>query len=147
MDYPEIDSNGEIVCLRTGSNYEAMLHSVPDGHSLLIVPAPSAPSWWSETALTWIAKPARPSDQHDWDPLKKTWCDRRTAEELRAEAMAKLRLRRNLDLQESDAWALKALEELLPPDLRAYRQALRDLPSTTVDPVEGVEWPTKPAAL
>ena len=65
----------------------------------------------------------------------------------RAEALAQLRLQRNRDLQESDAWALKALEELLPPELRTYRQALRDLPSTTTDPVNGVEWPTKPAVL
>ena len=147
MDYPEIDANGEIVCIRTGSNYEAMLHAVQEGNALLIVPPPSEPAWWDSAALAWVTKPARPSDHHEWDPLGKMWCDRRTEDEVRAEALAQLRLQRNRDLQESDAWALKALEELLPPELRTYRQALRDLPSTTTDPVNGVEWPTKPAAL
>lgn len=147
MDYPEIDARGEIVCIRSGTRYELMLQSVPEGNALLIVPAPSEPSWWSEADLAWVAKPARPSDRHEWDPLAKLWCDRRTPEDIRAEALEGLRLRRNRALEESDVLALKALEALLPPALQAYRQALRDLPGTTVDPVDGVDWPVKPSGV
>lgn len=42
---------------------------------------------------------------------------------------ADMRLSRDAALRESDVLALRALEALLPPDLAAYRQALRDYPS------------------
>lgn len=147
MEYPEVDAHGELVCLRQGSDYKRMLSTVPLGHALLIVEVPTCPAWWDGAALAWVAKPAQPSDAHEWDPISKVWADPRNADQIRADALAKLRLRRDQDLIESDVLALKALEALLPPELQAYRQALRDLPVTTVDPVDGVAWPVKPAAL
>jgi hypothetical protein len=54
---------------------------------------------------------------------------------------AGLRVRRNRRLAETD-WA--ALSDVsMTDDIRAYRQALRDLPANTVDPANPV-WPTKP---
>jgi len=52
-----------------------------------------------------------------------------------------LRQRRNQLLAETDYLALS--DSTLTDEMRSYRQALRDLPANTVDPVNPV-WPTKP---
>lgn len=53
-----------------------------------------------------------------------------------------LRERRNLLLAQTDYLALS--DVTLTEDMRAYRQALRDLPANTTDP-ENPTWPTKPS--
>ncbi len=52
------------------------------------------------------------------------------------EVLGRLRRARDVALRESDADVLRCLErgEPAPPDLRAYRQALRDAPETGVMP-------------
>ena len=52
-----------------------------------------------------------------------------------------LRKRRNQLLAETDYLALA--DATLTDEMRAYRQALRDLPANTTDPANPV-WPTKP---
>jgi len=52
-----------------------------------------------------------------------------------------LRQRRNQLLAETDYLALA--DVTLTDEMRAYRQALRDLPANTADPANPV-WPTKP---
>ncbi|MBQ4836289.1 MULTISPECIES: phage tail assembly chaperone [Pseudoalteromonas] len=54
-----------------------------------------------------------------------------------------VRSQRDNLLAESDVMVLRALEESqsVPTDLVAYRQALRDLPSSAASP-EKVTWPT-----
>ena len=52
-----------------------------------------------------------------------------------------LRTKRNRLLSETDYLALS--DATLTDEMRAYRQALRDLPSNTADPANPV-WPTKP---
>lgn len=52
-----------------------------------------------------------------------------------------LRRQRNQLLAKTDYLALA--DETLTDEMRAYRQALRDLPANTVDPTNPV-WPTKP---
>ena len=72
-----------------------------------------------------------------------------TAEEI-AEAQAYsentnfnvLRFERNRLLAETDYLALA--DATLTDEMRAYRQALRDLPANTTDPANPV-WPTKPS--
>ena len=59
---------------------------------------------------------------------------------LPVEQMAALRAKRNQLLAETDYLALA--DHTLSADMTAYRQALRDLPSTA-DPANPV-WPTKP---
>ena len=54
-----------------------------------------------------------------------------------------LRIKRNKLLAETDHLALS--DHVLTPEMTAYRQALRDLPSNTTDPANPV-WPTKPEA-
>jgi Domain of unknown function (DUF4376) len=81
MEYPEIDSTGELVCLRTGSDPERLAQSVAAGNSLLSTPAPDAPSWWDGTS--WRAKPARPSSAHEWDIGAKFWRDSRSLQDAR----------------------------------------------------------------
>ena len=54
-----------------------------------------------------------------------------------------LREERNRRLAETDHLALS--DHVLTPEMTAYRQALRDLPSNTTDPANPV-WPTKPEA-
>ena len=58
-----------------------------------------------------------------------------------AELMENLRRRRNQLLAETDYLALS--DSTLTDEMRAYRQALRDLPANTVDPANPV-FPTKP---
>jgi len=57
--------------------------------------------------------------------------------------MGNLRSRRNRLLFETDRFALA--DGTLTDEMRAYRQALRDLPANTADPANPV-WPTKPTA-
>ena len=52
-----------------------------------------------------------------------------------------LRRERNRLLAETDYLALA--DSTLTDEMRAYRQALRDLPANTADPANPV-WPTKP---
>ena len=55
-----------------------------------------------------------------------------------------LRSERNRLLAETDYLALA--DATLTDEMRAYRQALRDLPANTADPANPV-WPTKPEAI
>ena len=57
------------------------------------------------------------------------------------EPWTELRQRRNQLLTETDYLAL--VDVTLTDEMRAYRQALRDLPANTADPANPV-WPTKP---
>ena len=66
------------------------------------------------------------------------------AAELAAEqAWEKLRQSRNQLLAETDYLALA--DATLTDEMRAYRQALRDLPANTADPADPV-WPVKPGS-
>jgi hypothetical protein len=56
-------------------------------------------------------------------------------------ALSSLRSKRNQLLTETDYLALA--DVTLTDEMRAYRQALRDLPTNTEDPANPV-WPTKP---
>ena len=58
-------------------------------------------------------------------------------------AWANVRIRRNRALLNSDVMALQ--DRVMTNDQKAYRQALRDLPSTQNDPFN-ITWPTKPAS-
>jgi hypothetical protein len=53
------------------------------------------------------------------------------------------RQQRNQRLQETDYLALA--DSTLTDEMKAYRQALRDLPANTADPANPV-WPEKPAS-
>jgi len=55
--------------------------------------------------------------------------------------MSDLRRERNARLAETDYLALA--DATLTDEMRAYRQALRDLPANTADPANPV-WPVKP---
>ena len=55
--------------------------------------------------------------------------------------LAILRIKRNNLLSETDYLALS--DVTLSDEMRAYRQALRDLPANTSDPANPT-WPTKP---
>jgi len=57
------------------------------------------------------------------------------------QALSSLRRQRNQLLAETDYLALA--DATLTDEMRAYRQALRDLPENTTDPADPV-WPTKP---
>jgi uncharacterized protein involved in exopolysaccharide biosynthesis len=58
------------------------------------------------------------------------------------QALSSLRRQRNQLLAETDYLALA--DATLTDEMRAYRQALRDLPENTTDPADPV-WPTKPS--
>ena len=58
-----------------------------------------------------------------------------------ASALASLRAERDRLLGETDVFALA--DRTISDEMRAYRQALRDLPANTSDPANPT-WPTKP---
>ena len=58
-------------------------------------------------------------------------------------AWVDVRTRRNRALLNSDVMALQ--DRVMTEEQKAYRQALRDLPSTQNDPFN-ITWPTKPAS-
>lgn len=91
QNFPEVDAYGELVCLRSGTNYSGMLSACPPGHALLIVEAPNAPSYWSYSECCWIEKPPRPTDAHDWDAVAKAWVDRRSVAEVIADRWSVVR--------------------------------------------------------
>jgi len=57
-------------------------------------------------------------------------------------AETNLRSERNRLLTETDVYALA--DRTMSDEMRAYRQALRDLPANTSDP-QNPTWPTKPS--
>lgn len=61
--------------------------------------------------------------------------------------MSHLRTARDGLLKASDVVVLRSVEtgEPVPDEWKAYRQALRDLPDTTIDPASPV-WPLAPEA-
>ena len=63
-------------------------------------------------------------------------------EDLPALRLQNLRAKRNQLLAETDYLALA--DATLTDEMRAYRQALRDLPANTEDPANPT-WPTKPS--
>lgn len=69
-------------------------------------------------------------------------------ERLRPMMWNNIREQRNKLLQESDIKLLPDIWAALTEEKRnewiAYRQALRDLPSTITDPFEPYDWPVKP---
>ena len=60
-------------------------------------------------------------------------------------AIERLRVDRTRKLSATDWYALQ--DVTLSPEMRDYRQVLRDLPSglSTVEGVENISWPVKPA--
>ena len=67
----------------------------------------------------------------------------RIQNEVPVKRMQALRQERNRLLAETDYLALA--DATLTDEMRAYRQALRDLPANTADPANPV-WPEKPAS-
>lgn len=61
-----------------------------------------------------------------------------------ARLQQEMRFERNQLLAETDRFALA--DQTLSDEMRAYRQALRDLPANTTD-FENVVWPDKPAEI
>ena len=115
-----------------------------------------------QTALTLLAPGAEWSCANDdYDQI--TWysanitkptrsqVDAKIAELVAAEPMRLLRIERDRLIAETDWWVLP---DRTPTDEQlAYRQALRDLPTTstpvlddtTILGISGVDWPTKPS--
>lgn len=81
----------------------------------------------------------------DSDDIDQPTDDAITAEIARLtanEPWDKLRAERNRRLSETDWWALSD-SPAISDEQTAYRQALRDLPANTADPLNPT-WPTKP---
>ena len=74
--------------------------------------------------------------------LDQTLVDAAAIEVAAEQALKALRTRRNQLLAETDYLALA--DATLTDEMRAYRQALRDLPANTEDPANPT-WPTKPS--
>lgn len=90
----------------------------------------------------WVSRPEQPSPRHVWSGGK--WVDPRTPAQIRDEAWQTVRYRRDQLLRQTDWEVLRALEAkaAVPPAMRAYRQALRDI-TQQPDPLN-IVWPAAP---
>ena len=89
--------------------------------------------------------PPKPEHYYEFDLLSESWIDNRTTSELahaHEEACLNFRLIRNAKLSACD-WTQIPDAPVDKAAWAIYRQALRDLPSNTVDPLNPV-WPTPP---
>lgn len=75
--------------------------------------------------------------------LDQALVDAAAAELVTENAWSDLRTERNQLLSETDYFAL--VDATLSTEMAEYRQALRDLPANTTDPLNP-SWPTKPSA-
>ena len=80
----------------------------------------------------------------DWNQIEldQALVDAAAIEIAAEQALSSLRRERNRLLAETDYLAL--VDATLTDEMRAYRQALRDLPANTEDPANPT-WPTKPS--
>ena len=88
------------------------------------------------TIVEWIGGDPQPTEAE----LQAAW-DAYQAEG--GTEMVELREKRDRLLADTDWWAVS--DRTMTDEERAYRQALRDLPSNTTDPANPV-WPEKPAS-
>jgi hypothetical protein len=95
QQYPEINALGELVCLRSDSNYSRMLASIAPGNSLLIDMPPAVPSYWDEALQVWVKKPEQPSPRHTWRAQTRAWTDDRSLDEAKADKIAEMRIERD----------------------------------------------------
>ena len=101
--------------------------------------------YWNSSTSTWTTRTERPNRYAEWENEAWTW-DSDTL-------LADIREERRIRLAKSD-WALvpdSPLTDSEQTEVRTYRTALRDLPSTldmtTISSLDAVTWPTKPACL
>lgn len=82
----------------------------------------------------------------DYDLATNTFSDKTTIEQKLADAFLYLRTLRNAKLSETDWTQLSDIPETVRNTWVEYRQKLRDLPSTVVDPMDedAIPWPEKP---
>lgn len=92
-----------------------------------------------------VVVPPRPTPWHILHGAE--WIDTRRPGEAEAEAWVKLRLERDRLLLLSDWTDTDAAKQRLSPDMQnrwaSYREALRDLPENTSDPLDPT-WPEAP---
>lgn len=90
-----------------------------------------------------VEKPAKPSDNHTWDPASKSWFIDTNQLELQ------VRIQRNQLLSNVDrvnpVW-YNSLTQEQQTELQQYRQQLLDVPQQASFPVD-IAWPTKPSWL
>lgn len=138
IHYIEVLSDGTVI--RAGTSNVESLYDLraghPDGH-LIEIDGPFANCnghYWDGHALK--AKPARPSEAHDFNATTKLWVVNA------ARAWALVRERRDALLAASDWTDLPNAPVATKAAWAAYRQALRDI-TTQSDPL-AIVWPTKP---
>ena len=100
---------------------------------------------WNTETEAWETRATRPNEFARWENGAWAW----NSDDL----LNKIRVKRTAKLGECD-WALVSdspLTDAEQTEVRTYRTALRDLPSTldmtTISSINDVTWPTKPACL
>ena len=93
-------------------------------------------------SMTWVDATDEAEVGGSWDGSSFGPFDTRTDAQKTEDAWSDLRRRRNKLLIETDYFANS--DVTMPDAMRTYRQALRDLPANTTDPVNPA-WPTKPS--
>ena len=95
----------------------------------------------------YVLKDGEQSGEHDGRGMPNVW-SLHSDNYISSEAFRKLRAERNTLLSQTDWWG--ASDQTMTDDQKAFRQKLRDFPSTTTPELDengeltGVTWPTKP---
>ena len=92
--YASVDQSGEIKRYLAASAPSDLIASVPTGETLVLDPAPGAPSWWDFDSETWNIKPPSPGASFIWDTQSKEWRDPRTLDDLKAAKWEEIRAAR-----------------------------------------------------
>lgn len=95
MDYPVVDSDGELVEVRSSSSISMLLASVPPGRHVLVAAVPDVPSWWDFERLEWVRRPPAPSSAFVWQSASKSWVDPRPMDRVKMDSWSAVRSRRD----------------------------------------------------
>jgi len=136
--YGLFDASGKCVSAGASSHGLPPAGLIPPGHHVIETEGPLDPDAVRSDGQSVVPLPPRPSEHHRFCHVSCGW-------KLDEDGMwATIRAKRDRLLAASDWVTLRShdLNEPVPPEWLAYRQALRDLPQTC-DPMN-VAWPVAP---
>lgn len=138
IEYIYVTDHGEII----GNGVAQAAKNVPPlegAKAILNMSAtPGLDTYYSSTQGKVVPLPPRPGADYRYNYVAKQW--EKDVEAIQAAAIDK----RNLLLQQSDYTQFTDVQLPNKQEWAVYRQALRDLPTTSGWPL-AIQWPTKPA--
>lgn len=79
-----VDSTGEQVGAVGGSSVSVVERNVHEALTPILFTPPTEDAWWDFSTFVWHQRPPQPSQDHEWDPITKTWFNPVTLEMAKA---------------------------------------------------------------